>query len=67
MAVEMVRRTILPEVYVNYFMVSRKGFSDCYADENHASFLMTRYAFRDAIAQGDPAVGLIVGPACTSM
>ncbi|GAV04946.1 hypothetical protein RvY_15145-2 [Ramazzottius varieornatus] len=65
MAVEVVRQSILPEVYTNYYMVRRKGFVDCYEDENHASFLMTRYAFRDAVARGDPPVGLIVGPACT--
>ncbi|OQV13086.1 Atrial natriuretic peptide receptor 1, partial [Hypsibius exemplaris] len=65
LAVQAVRTEILPDVNVFYHMVSKSDFSDCYQDENHAAYLMSKFAFGDVKTRGYPPVGLVVGPGCT--
>ncbi|OQV18669.1 hypothetical protein BV898_07299 [Hypsibius exemplaris] len=67
MAIREARRNILPDVYVHYKILSRPGMTGCPDEENHATYLITNYAYGEAVDQGIPPVGLLVGPACSDM
>lgn len=65
MAIREARQTILPNVFIHYDIISRKGMTGCSDEENHATYLVTNYAYEKAGKRGIPPVGLLVGPACT--
>ena len=65
MAIREARKNIVPNVYIHYDIISRKGMTTCADEENHAIYLVTNYAYAKAGKQGIPPVGLLVGPACS--
>ena len=65
MAIREARKNIVPNVYIHYDIISRKGMTTCADEENHALYLVTNYAYAKAGKQGIPPVGLLVGPACS--